>query len=65
MRELYNTTNLVSEDTSQSALERIVRAIMGIRYGSVEIVIHDGHIVQIERKEKMRFDVSNNRPANR
>ncbi len=37
-------------------LAEILRAITGIRYGSVEIVIHDGKIVQIERKEKIRFD---------
>ncbi|MGD9728275.1 MAG: YezD family protein [Nitrospiraceae bacterium] len=31
-------------------------AIGGIRYGSIEITIHDSRIVQIERKEKLRFD---------
>ena len=36
--------------------EQIVSALQGIRFGSVEIVIHDGKIVQIERKEKIRFD---------
>jgi hypothetical protein len=38
--------------------ERILRALEGIRYGSVEIVLHDSKIVQIERKEKVRFDTS-------
>ncbi|HUO44595.1 MAG TPA: YezD family protein [Burkholderiales bacterium] len=33
----------------------IARAVSGIEYGSVEIVIHDGKVVQIERKEKTRF----------
>ncbi|MGH7493333.1 MAG: DUF2292 domain-containing protein [bacterium] len=28
-----------------------------IRYGSLEIVIHDAKVVQIERKEKIRFAV--------
>ena len=36
----------------------VIRAIRGIRYGSVEIVIHDSRVVQIERKEKRRFDAS-------
>jgi hypothetical protein len=27
-----------------------------IRFGSIEIIIHDGKVVQIERKEKLRFD---------
>ncbi len=39
-------------------LEEIVRAVRQIRYGSVEIVIHDSRIVQIERREKVRFDKS-------
>ncbi len=37
------------------ALE-ILRAVNKIRYGSVEIVVHDGRVVQIERKEKIRFE---------
>ncbi|MBK7972829.1 MAG: YezD family protein [Deltaproteobacteria bacterium] len=39
-------------------LEEIARAVRQIRYGSVEIVIHDSRIVQIERREKVRFDKS-------
>ena len=37
-------------------LKNIVKAIHQISYGSVEIVIHDSRIVQIERKERIRFD---------
>lgn len=33
-------------------LERIADSLAGIQYGSVEVVIHEGKIVQIERKEK-------------
>ncbi|HLI81588.1 MAG TPA: YezD family protein [Candidatus Binataceae bacterium] len=36
----------------------VIRAIRNIRYGSVEITIHDSRVVQIERKEKRRFEVS-------
>lgn len=35
--------------------QAILLAVKGLRYGSVEIVIHDSKVVQIERKEKMRF----------
>ena len=39
------------------AVERaILLAVKGLRFGSVEIVVHDSKVVQIERKEKMRFD---------
>jgi hypothetical protein len=45
-------TQLTSEIADQIAL-----FLQGIRYGSVEIVIHDGKVVQLERREKLRFDV--------
>lgn len=34
--------------------QQILRAIDNIEYGSVEVVIHDGKITQIERREKIR-----------
>ena len=38
----------------------------GIRFGSVEIVIHDSRIVQIERREKVRLEeTSRRRPEDR
>lgn len=36
--------------------KEVLEAIKQTRYGSVEITIHNGNIVQIERKEKIRFD---------
>ena len=32
----------------------LVEAIASISYGSVEITIHNGRIVQIEKREKLR-----------
>lgn len=40
--------------------EHIINALQGIRFGSVEITIHESRVVQIERKEKMRFDKNKN-----
>ena len=34
--------------------QQILRAIGSIQYGSVEVVIHDGKVTQIERREKIR-----------
>jgi hypothetical protein len=34
----------------------ILDAVRAIRFGSVEIVIHDSKVVQIIRTEKVRFD---------
>ena len=36
--------------------QEIVRAVGRIEYGSVEIVVHDGRVVQIECREKIRID---------
>ncbi len=35
---------------------QIARAIGSMRFGSVEIIVHDGRVVQIERREKVRLD---------
>ena len=47
-----NTAELVSA----AVRDRIVQALQGIRFGAVEIVIHDGKVVQIERKERVRLE---------
>jgi hypothetical protein len=38
-----------------SALARLVR---DLRFGSIEIVVHEGRITQMERREKVRFATS-------
>ena len=40
---------------SSELLLQIQRSLAGIDYGSVEIVIHDSRVVQIERNRKTRF----------
>jgi hypothetical protein len=38
-------------------LEReILDAVRGIRFGSVEVVVHDAKVVQVVRTEKVRID---------
>jgi hypothetical protein len=37
-------------------LNRIKDNLNGLAYGIVQIVVHDGQIVQIERTERQRFD---------
>jgi hypothetical protein len=34
--------------------QEILRAIARIDYGSIEVVVHDGRVVQIECREKIR-----------
>ncbi|MBT8769331.1 sulfur starvation response protein OscA [Metapseudomonas boanensis] len=38
-----------------SVLREIQSALNGLRFGSVEITVHNGQVVQIERKEKFRL----------
>ena len=45
-----------SEPPRRPVEEEILRATRSIRYGSVEVVVHDGRVVAIERREKTRFD---------
>jgi hypothetical protein len=40
-----------------SLAEQIAAALKEIKFGSIEIVIHDGKVVQIEKKEKIRFNL--------
>ena len=44
------------EQQAATIANQIAAALQGIRFGSVEIIIHESKVVQIERKEKLRFD---------
>jgi hypothetical protein len=44
------TDNRLSPEVEQE----ILRAIARIEYGSIEVVVHDGKVVQIECREKIR-----------
>lgn len=37
-------------------IEQIVQALSGLEFGAVEITVHHGRIVQIERREKVRLE---------
>jgi hypothetical protein len=51
-----NGDNQNESNPQDEVIRRIVSAISGVRFGSVEVVIQDSRVVQIERKEKFRFD---------
>jgi hypothetical protein len=44
-------------------VERIIDTLRGIEFGSVVITVHDGHIVQIDRTERKRFELTASEPA--
>lgn len=43
---------------SELAAKKILAALRGLRFGSVEITVHEGRIVQIERREKLRVNIT-------
>ena len=45
-----------SPPVPRDVLEQIAHAIRGVRFGSVQIVIHDSRVVQIEKAEKIRVE---------
>jgi hypothetical protein len=44
------------DETDRQISERLLQALRSLRYGSIEIVVHDGRVVQFERRERIRFD---------
>lgn len=55
---------MASESSSVASLQRgldsnvesvILDAVRSLRFGSVEVTIHNAKVVQVERKEKLRF----------
>ena len=54
---MTHTADAVGTDWERA----VVEAIRALRYGSVEIVVHEGRVVQIETREKVRFDEAGRR----
>ncbi len=46
---------LQKEENREIALQ-IASILQDIRFGSVEVVIHDGRIVQIDKRERFRIN---------
>ena len=48
--------NEAVNDGAEEAIALLREALRTIRFGSVEFIIHDGRVSQIDRKEKLRFE---------
>lgn len=44
------------EPQTAEIANQIANILQEIKFGSIEIIIHENKVVQIERKEKLRFD---------
>lgn len=41
--------------TKPALAQEILKAIESVRFGSIEITVHEGRVTQIEKREKVRF----------
>lgn len=55
MAEPRDDEEVTPADPRQSVETAILEAVRSLRYGSVEVVVHDSRVVQIECKKKIRF----------
>lgn len=51
-----------NQQTTQQVVDEILRAVQELKngsgFGSIEIVIHEGRVTQIEKREKLRLQQS-------
>lgn len=52
-----------SDSDVQSWLQIVERKVNALRFGSVQIVVHEGRVTQIESTEKYRFQTRSNPEA--
>ena len=45
-----------ASEVADALVKHVLEAVAGIRFGSVELVIHEGRVVQIERRERVRLE---------
>ncbi len=53
----------VQEQGRAAWLDVVARQVEQIRFGVVQIVVHESRVVQIERTEKVRLAPNSERPA--
>ncbi|HSC74670.1 MAG TPA: YezD family protein [Pseudomonadales bacterium] len=56
MTELASKQDLISVPADSRVLAEVAKALEGLRYGSVEVTVHDGKVTQIEAKKKIRLN---------
>ena len=57
------TLHPANHPTPDPIAEIIRSALRGLKFGSVEITVYDGRIVQIERREKQRLQLNLDDPG--
>jgi hypothetical protein len=57
------TASPTQDSSEHEWLELVRQQVRNVRYGVVQLVIHDGRVTQIERTEKTRLDSDRPRPT--
>ena len=55
---MSNTPNKAPAGGNEEAkwLELVIQQVGSLRFGVVEIVVHEGRVIQIEKTERLRLD---------
>jgi hypothetical protein len=56
----FQLSSKINNDVSNEILRAVEELQRGSGFGSVEIVLHEGRVTQIEKREKLRFNNSTN-----
>lgn len=51
----FQVSSKIKSDVSHEILRAVEELQHGSGFGSVEIVLHEGRVTQIEKREKLRF----------
>jgi hypothetical protein len=54
--ELSDTDPRARTPLLSAAEADILRQLRSLRYGTLEVQVHDARVVQVERRERVRFD---------
>jgi hypothetical protein len=58
-------TKITTLDTTPDWIELVRQKVESLRFGVVQLVVHDGRVTQIERTEKTRLPASRDEIAAR
>ena len=50
------TTEQTAQQADDNWIEAVRAQVNSLRFGQVQIVVHDARVVQIEKTEKIRFE---------
>jgi hypothetical protein len=56
MKAQQNEDDLAANANDQQWLETVRRQVGSLRFGVVQVVVHDSRVVQIEKTEKIRVE---------